>query len=110
MNKDLADFFQANVDSFNDLERYLREQGFNSLGKSLMLYMRETLNSFALALNIQSEIIRLIGTGVILFWLALQMQRSQGNTSQFLFNIEQIRVRCPCFNLYNRHDSSLALS
>ena len=36
-------------------------------------------------MNIQTNILRLIGTGVILFWLALQMQVSQGNTQQFTF-------------------------
>jgi hypothetical protein len=45
-------------------------------------------------LNIQNEILRLIGTGVILLWLVLQMQVLQQNTCQFLFNIEQIKVNC----------------
>ncbi|CAF3942821.1 unnamed protein product [Rotaria sordida] len=75
LNKDLADILHINVDIFNGLEQYLREQGFNSL-----------------ALNIQNEILRLIGTGVILLWLVLQMQDLQQNTCQFLFNIEQIKV------------------
>ncbi|CAF4876795.1 unnamed protein product [Rotaria sp. Silwood1] len=75
LNKDLADVFHIDVDTFNDLENYLREQGFNSL-----------------ALNIRNEILYLIGTGVILIWLVLQTQASQQNTFQFLFNIEQIKV------------------
>jgi hypothetical protein len=33
LNKDLANIFHINVDTFNGLEQYLREQGFNSLGK-----------------------------------------------------------------------------
>ncbi|CAF4485808.1 unnamed protein product, partial [Rotaria sp. Silwood2] len=49
LNKDLADVLHINPDIFNGLEHYLREQGFNSL-----------------ALNIRNEILRLIGTGVIL--------------------------------------------
>ncbi|CAF4253447.1 unnamed protein product [Rotaria sp. Silwood2] len=33
LNKDLADVLHINLDTFNGLERYLYEQGFNSLGK-----------------------------------------------------------------------------
>ncbi|CAF2163335.1 unnamed protein product [Rotaria magnacalcarata] len=75
LNKDLADILHVNVDIFDGLEQYLRALGFNSL-----------------ALNTQNEILRLIGTGVILFWLALQMQDSPQNTCPFLFNIEQIKA------------------
>ncbi|CAF2847912.1 unnamed protein product [Rotaria sp. Silwood2] len=75
LNKDLADILHVNVEIFNGLEQYLRKQGFNSL-----------------ALNIQNEILRLIGTGVILLWLVLQMQTLQQMTCQCLFNIEQIKV------------------
>ncbi|CAF4318613.1 unnamed protein product, partial [Rotaria sp. Silwood2] len=75
LNKDLADVLHINPDIFNGLEHYLREQGFNSL-----------------ALNIRNEILRLIGTGVILMWLVLQTQPSQQNKIQFLFIIEQIKV------------------
>ncbi|CAF4012617.1 unnamed protein product [Rotaria sp. Silwood2] len=32
LNKDLADVFHIDFDTFNGLENYLREQGFNSLG------------------------------------------------------------------------------
>ncbi len=45
-------------------------------------------------MNIQNEILRLIGTGVILIWLALQTPALQQNTFQFLFNIEQIKDVC----------------
>ncbi|CAF4841584.1 unnamed protein product [Rotaria sp. Silwood1] len=75
LNKDLADILHINLDTFNDLERYLYEQGFNSL-----------------ALNIRNEILRLIGTGVILLWLVLQTGASQQNTFGFLFNSELIKV------------------
>ncbi|UJR38801.1 hypothetical protein I4U23_031466 [Adineta vaga] len=75
LNKDLADILHINVDTFSSLEQYLYEQGFKSI-----------------ALNIQNEIIRLIGTGIMLLWLVLQMQVLQQNTSQFLFNIEQIKA------------------
>ncbi|CAF1141127.1 unnamed protein product [Rotaria sordida] len=50
----------------------------------------ELITSFAL--NIQNEILRLIGTGVILLWLVLQMKDLQQTMCQFLFNIEQIKV------------------
>ncbi|CAF4184827.1 unnamed protein product, partial [Rotaria sordida] len=70
LNKDLADVFHIDFDIFHGLENYLRKQ----------------------ALNIRNDILRLIGTGVILIWLALQTQASQQNTFQFLFNIEQIKV------------------
>lgn len=33
LNKNLADIFHVNVDIFNHLKQYLRQQGFNSLGK-----------------------------------------------------------------------------
>ena len=46
-------------------------------------------------MNVRNEILRLIGTGVILFWIALQTPALQQNTFQFLFNIEQIK------DLYN---------
>ncbi|CAF2670795.1 unnamed protein product [Rotaria sp. Silwood2] len=75
LNKDLADVLHVNVDMFNGLDYYLREQGFNSL-----------------ALNIHNELVRLIGTGVILMWLVLQTQVLQQNRFQVLFNIEQIKV------------------
>ncbi|CAF4643940.1 unnamed protein product [Rotaria sp. Silwood1] len=75
LNKDLADILHINLDTFNDLERYLYEQGFNSL-----------------ALNIRNEILRLIGTGVILLWLVLQTGASQQNTFGFLFNSDLIKV------------------
>ncbi|CAF1099960.1 unnamed protein product [Rotaria sordida] len=75
LNKELADVFHIDFDIFHGLENYLRKQGFNSL-----------------ALNIRNDILRLIGTGVILIWLVLQTQASQQNTFQFLFNIEQIKV------------------
>ncbi|CAF1000231.1 unnamed protein product [Rotaria sordida] len=70
LNKDLADVFHIDFDIFHGLENYLRKQ----------------------ALNIRNDILRLIGTGVILIWLVLQTQASQQNTFQFLFNIEQIKV------------------
>ncbi|CAF3983903.1 unnamed protein product [Rotaria sordida] len=75
LNKDLADVLHINLDTFNGLENYLREQGFNSL-----------------ALNIRNELLRMIGTGVILMWSVLQIQISQQITFQVSFNIEQIKV------------------
>ncbi|CAF0908820.1 unnamed protein product [Rotaria sordida] len=75
LNKALADVLHIDPDIFEDLEHYLRQQGFNSL-----------------ALNIRNELLRLIGTGVILIWLVVQTQTSQENKFQFLFNIEQIKV------------------
>ncbi|CAF2642577.1 unnamed protein product [Rotaria sp. Silwood2] len=76
LNKDLADVLHINLDIFNGLERYLYEQGFNSL-----------------AVNIRNDILCLVGTGVILLWLVLQTEASQQNTFDFLFNSEQIKVR-----------------
>ncbi|CAF4052927.1 unnamed protein product, partial [Adineta steineri] len=75
LNIDLANALYINHKIFNDLEHYLREQGFNSL-----------------ALSIQNEILRLIGTGIILIWLVFQAQVLEQNTSQFKFNLEQIMV------------------
>ncbi|CAF4170482.1 unnamed protein product, partial [Adineta steineri] len=75
LNIDLANALYINHTTFNDLEHYLREQGFNSL-----------------ALSIQNEILRLIGTGVILIWLVFQVQTLEQNTSQLKFNVEQIMV------------------
>ncbi|CAF3598079.1 unnamed protein product [Rotaria sp. Silwood1] len=40
LNKDLADVFHIDVDTFNGLENYLREQGFNSLGNSEWFIVR----------------------------------------------------------------------
>lgn len=33
LNQDLADILHVNIDTFNGLEQYLRQQGLNSLGK-----------------------------------------------------------------------------
>ena len=101
LNKDLADILHLTVDTFNGVEQYLREQGFDSLGK-IVWFITETWTLIFLALNVQNEIVRLIGTGVILLWLVLQMQDLQQNTCQFLFNIEQIKVNCffSIFSIY----------
>ncbi|CAF5055989.1 unnamed protein product, partial [Rotaria sp. Silwood1] len=74
LNKDLANIFHIKLDTFNDLELYLHKQGFNSL-----------------ALSIRNEIFRLIGTGVILFWLVLQTETVQQDTLDCFFNSEQIK-------------------
>lgn len=58
----------------------------------------ETRTFILLALNIRNEIVRLIGTGVILIWLVLQTQALQQNIFQFSFNIEQIKVNWFFYN------------
>ncbi|UJR11204.1 hypothetical protein I4U23_015385 [Adineta vaga] len=74
LNKELADVFHLDQTIFHNLEYYLNEHGLKSL-----------------ALNLQNEILRLIGTGVILLWLVLQMQILHHDTFEFPFNIEQIK-------------------
>ncbi|CAF4106683.1 unnamed protein product [Rotaria sordida] len=76
LNKDLADVLHIDIDIFNSLENYLREQGFNSL-----------------ALNIRNELLRLVGTGIILLWLILQIEPVLQNMSQILNNTEQIKTQ-----------------
>ena len=52
-------------------------------------------------MNVQNEILRLIGTGVILIWLVYQIQALQQQTFQFLSNIEQIKVNSFCFAMFS---------
>ncbi|CAF4880958.1 unnamed protein product, partial [Rotaria socialis] len=85
LNKELADVFHIDFEIFNGLEHYLREQGFNSL-----------------ALNVRNELLRLIGTGVILLWLVLKTQSLQRNMFEMLTSIEQIEI-----NLYNYLPASM---
>ncbi|CAF3317195.1 unnamed protein product [Rotaria socialis] len=85
LNKELADVFHIDFEIFNGLEHYLREQGFNSL-----------------ALNVRNELLRLIGTGVILLWLVLKTQSLQQNMFEMLTSIEQIEI-----NLYNYLPASM---
>ncbi|CAF1250372.1 unnamed protein product [Rotaria magnacalcarata] len=80
LNKQLADVLHIDCEIFNRLEHYLREQGFNSL-----------------ALNVRNELLRLIGTGVILLWLFLKTQSLQQNMFEMLTSIEQIKINlCNC--------------
>ncbi|CAF1056543.1 unnamed protein product, partial [Adineta ricciae] len=75
LNKQLADVFHLDCAVFQSLEHYLAEHGFKSL-----------------ALNLQNEILRLIGTGVILLWLVHQSQASHSDSLGFSFSIEQIKI------------------
>ncbi|CAF1112265.1 unnamed protein product [Adineta ricciae] len=75
LNKQLADVFHLDCAVFQSLEHYLAERGFKSL-----------------ALNLQNEILRLIGTGLILLWLVHQTQVSHSNSLEFSFSIEQIKI------------------
>ncbi|CAF1574739.1 unnamed protein product, partial [Adineta ricciae] len=75
LNPNLANVFHIDPNNLNHIEIYLYKQGFNLL-----------------ALNIQNEIYRLIGTGIILLWFILQLPSLHQYTNQFLSNIDEIKI------------------
>ncbi|CAF3234078.1 unnamed protein product [Rotaria socialis] len=86
LNQDLADLLSLNMKDFDELKMYLNKQGFNSF-----------------ALNTQTDIIRLIATGIMLLEFLLQVPVSERNASLVPFDSKQIQL------IFHRHLSQALL-